>query len=432
MPLHFHFTQDTDAAQIQLFAKVVKCMLDDEFSMKNAQWVDCAMPQEVQNLQQLQNLCDSGQIGSYFQITTPRYEGLEYVSKRSQQIPNLDASLHLSALQPQFYAFKADTIQESYINLVDRLLGSFISINTELTNFFLNLADEADSFSWDDKYGPCFFDRERFSAVRDRIVGIELQAHHIGGYTSTMQDTAKAILMSLLYQCGFLTFWCCMVDILSFPGSDEKEKEVMKNLSDYLLTNYANVYVYNIVVENNPIESGDLALQRGSAENTTRVKLYLTREDGSPVLLRLDLPHEGYPYVHLNIEENGNNNHIPLSAEAHGDEYDHVFDNLEKALLRYNFNVTEYVHSPVDQDEVIIRDMRYRTALLNLAPCSFYCLAFSDLKINEEPNCITHPFIIQARNTLVELLGKDGYNKEELLSLDPPNLLEMAYQALLE
>lgn len=206
----------------------------------------------------------------------------------------------------------------------------------------------------------------------------------------------------------------------------------MKNLSDYLLTNYANVYVYNIVVENNPIESGDLALQRGSAENTTRVKLYLTREDGSPVLLRLDLPHEGYPYVHLNIEENGNNNHIPLSGEAHGDEYDHVFDNLEKALLRYNFNVTEYVHSPVDQDEVIIRDMRYRTALLNLAPCSFYCLAFSDLKINEEPNCITHPFIIQARNTLVELLGKDGYNKEELLSLDPPNLLEMAYQALLE
>ena len=432
MPLHFHFTQDIDAAQIQLFAKVVKCMLDDEFSMKNAQWVDCAMPQEVQNLQQLQNLCDSGQIGSYFQITTPRYEGLEYVSKRSQQIPNLDASLHLSALQPQFYAFKADTIQLSYVTLVNSLLASFVFINTDLTNYFFNRAYEDGSFNWNGKYGPCFFDRERFSLARDRIIGIEMQARNHGGYTSTMQDTAKAILMSLLYQCGFLTFWCCMVDILSFPGSDEKEKEVMKNLSDYLLTNYANVYVYNIVVENNPIESGDLALQRGSAENTTRVKLYLTREDGSPVLLRLDLPHEGYPYVHLNIEENGNNNHIPLSAEAHGDEYDHVFDNLEKALLRYNFNVTEYVHSPVDQDEVIIRDMRHRTALLNLAPCSFYCLAFSDLKINEEPNCITHPFIIQARNTLVELLGKDGYNKEELLSLDPPNLLEMAYQALLE
>lgn len=49
MPFHFHFTQYIDAAQIQLFAKIVKCMLDDEFSMKNAQWVDCAMPQEVQD-----------------------------------------------------------------------------------------------------------------------------------------------------------------------------------------------------------------------------------------------------------------------------------------------------------------------------------------------------------------------------------------------
>ena len=75
--------------------------------------------------------------------------------------------------------------------------------------------------------------------------------------------------------------------------------------------------------------------------------------------------------------------------------------------------------------------MCYRKALLNFAPCSFYCLAFSDLNINDEPECITNPFIIQARNTLVELLEEGGYNKEELLSLDPPNLLEMAYKELL-
>ena len=156
MPFHFHFTQDIDAAQIQLFAKVVKCMLDDEFSMKNAQWVDCAMPQEAQNLQQLQDICDSGQIGSHFQITTSRYEGLDYVTKRSQQIPNLDASLHLSALQPQFYAFKADKIQLPYVDLVDWLLASFVFINTDLTNYFFNRAYEDGSFNWNDKYGPCF------------------------------------------------------------------------------------------------------------------------------------------------------------------------------------------------------------------------------------------------------------------------------------
>lgn len=218
-----------------------------------------------------------------------------------------------------------------------------------------------------------------------------------------------------------------------YHGWNSREgKRGGENLSAYMLANYANVFVYNTVVENNPLEGGEVALQRSSTENTTRVKLYLTREDDSPVLLRLDLPHEGYPYVHLNIEEKGNNNHIPLSGEAHGDEYDHVFDNLEKALLRYNFNVTEYVHSPVAQDEVIIKDMRYRTALLNYAPCSFYCLAFSVLGVDHEPECVTHPFIIHTRNTLIELLETDGYSKEELLSLDPPNLLEMAYKELLK
>ena len=86
----------------------------------------------------------------------------------------------------------------------------------------------------------------------------------------------------------------------------------------------------------------------------------------------------------------------------------------------------------IPQLQVIIKDMRYRTALLNYAPCPFYCLAFSDLEVDHEPECVTHPFIIHTRNTLVELLETDGYCKEELLSLDPPNLLEMAYKELLK
>ena len=56
MPLHFHFTQDTDAAQIQLFAKVVKCMLDNNSTIENEKWLDCTLPQEVQNFTQLLSL----------------------------------------------------------------------------------------------------------------------------------------------------------------------------------------------------------------------------------------------------------------------------------------------------------------------------------------------------------------------------------------
>ena len=54
-----------------------------------------------------------------------------------------------------------------------------------------------------------------------------------------------------------------------------------------------------------------------------------------------------------------------------------------------------------------------------------------NLAIEQEPECVAHPFLIQTRNILIELLETDGYNKEELLRLDPPNLLEMAYKELI-
>ena len=406
-------------------------MLDNEFPIENAHWVDCPMPQEAENLHQLQEICDAGKIGCPFYITTPRYTDLEYVTRRSEQIPNLETSLHLAALQPQFHAFKANDFQKKYSELVDWLLGTFSFINVDLTNFFITKADDAGAFSWEEKYGPCFFDRERFSAVRDWIIGLEMQSHRHDGYSSIMEDTAKAILMRLLYLCGFLAFWVCLADVLTFPGCDEREKEVLENLAAFMLANYANVYVYNTVVESNPLKGGSMVLNRGSAENTTRIKLYLTKEDGTPVLLRLDLPHEGHPYVHLNIEDD-TNKHIPLSKDAQGNEYDHVFDNLEKALLRYNFNVTEYVHSPVAQDKIVIKDMRYRTALLNYAPCSFYYMLFLELGIDQDPEGLNEPFIIRAHDTLVELLAMDGYRRDELVMLAPPDLLEMAYKSLLD
>lgn len=430
MSFCFNFNQDIDAAQIQLFAKVVMCMLDKEFSMESAPLVDCAMPREAEDLQRLYSLCNSNQVGSYFYVTTPRFTCLEYETRRPRQITSFEVNRYLSDFQSCFYAFKHDNILIPYLELTDKLLSSFVVINTALTNFFISLADYSGSFNWNDKYCPCFFDRKWSSGVRDWIVGLELQARRVGRFTSVIDDTAKAILMSLFYQCGFLAFWFCLSDILSFPGCDEKEREVLKNLSMFLLAKYANVYVYNTVVENNPLGGGDVSPHRGSAENTTRIKLYLTRMDDSPVLLRMDLPHEGCSYVHLNIEENGINRHVRLSKEAQGNEYDHVFENLEIALLRFNFNVTEYVHSPGDQDKVIIRDMRYRTALMNYAPCSFYFLAFSAYEIKQEPLCVTNPLIINSRNTLFELLEADGYSLEELRSLDPPNLLEVAYKEL--
>ena len=51
---------------------------------------------------------------------------------------------------------------------------------------------------------------------------------------------------------------------------------------------------------------------------------------------------------------------------------DHVFDELRSALLKYNFNATKYYHSPVVKDKEIMKDMRYRTAILYYSICAFF------------------------------------------------------------
>ena len=109
-----------------------------------------------------------------------------------------------------------------------------------------------------------------------------------------------------------------------------------------------------------------------------------------------------------------------------GNEYDHVFDSLSSALLHYDFNAADYVHSSVSDDKQIIKDMRYRTALLTFAPEAFYYQ-----ELGSSLNSSNYDFVKQAKNVLIELLVTDNFNREELLELTPPDLLEMAYKELL-
>ena len=424
--VHFHFTKELTVAEIQLFVKVVKSMMSDQFSSSYDELLDYELPIEAETKEKLLAICKQSPSNIIY-VSTPQFADLKYVNERSVQIANIDTSLHLSSLQRQYNDFKNNVTNLSYVEIVDKLLAAFICINTDLTLFFVNKADNEDSFSWNEKFGPCFFDRERFVSIRWDICLLTME--DLKGRISHDQTEviAKCLLMSLLYQCGFLAFWCCLADVATFPGNTLQEEEVLGNLTNYLLKNYYNLYLYNLTVECSDIKGGDSIDKRGSSENTTRIKLYFTKEDGEPVLMRLDLPHEDCPFVHLNIEEGESNTHIPLSNRTTGNEYDHVFDSLSKALLRYDFNAADYYHSPVAVDKEIIKDMRFRTALFSYAPSvlSYIILRDSDRGISE-----SHPLVKFVRDIIVELLEMEGVQRNELLSLSPFDLSELAYGVL--
>ena len=425
--LHFHFTQNIQVAQIQLFAKIVKCMMADQYSDDYSNLIiHWEFPQEVQTIKELEALCVDHRKDEIFFVSTPKYHNLEYVRHGTTQIPNLTTNIYLAKLQEKYNNFKQDKFDTSYVKMVDEMMCAFNGINTDLSFLFMNSADEEGTFTWHGNYSPCFFDRGTISELRGRVCDIAIKEHYGETISWQMHDIARSLLMNYLYQCGYLAFWSCLSDMATFPGITPQEQEVLDNLATYLLNNYANIYVYYLSVENKPLGGCNHIDKRGSAENTTRIKLYFTKEDTEPVLLRLDLPHEGCHCVHLNIEEGGENKHNPLSKEVVGSEYDHVFDSLSDALLLYDFNAADYVHSPVAEDKRIIKDMRYRTALLTYAPHAFY---YQELGSNVTSS--NYDFVKQARNVLIELLETDNFKRDELLQLTPPDLLEMAYKELL-
>ncbi len=425
--LHFHFTQNIQVAQIQLFAKIVKCMMSDQYSEDYSNliihWV---FPQEVQTVKELEALCAVHRIDETFLISTPRYHDLEYVRHGSIQIPNLTTSLYLAKLQEEYNNFKQDKFDISYVNMVDEMMCAFNGINTDLSFLFMNSADKEGTFTWHGNYSPCFYDRGTVSELRGRVCEIAIKEHYGETISSQMHDIGRSLLMNYLYQCGYLAFWSCLADMATFPGNTPQEQEVLDNLVAYLFDNYANICVYNLSVENNSLGDCDHIDKRGSAENTTRIKLYFTKDDIEPVLLRLDLPHIDHPYVHLNIEEGGGNKHVPLSKEVVDSGYDHVFDNLAWALVLYDFNAADYVHSPVSEDKRIFKDMRYRTALMKYAPNAYYAWALGGPTSTEG-----HPSVKLARAVLIDLLEMDNFKREELNNLAAPDLLEMAYKELL-
>ena len=414
--MHFCFSDKLTYAQIQLFAKTVKCMMQDEFSFENECLLDITLPDGIELLKELYDICLKNQNNPVFYVSTPDHPNIEYVSGRTRQIPNLDTSLYLRCLQIAFDEYKNHSTD--YIKLSDRMLVAFISINTDITNLYVQQASNEGVFDWKEKYEPCFVNIDKLRQFKEQII---LAATLKGEKKETAKYCAEGVLMDFAYQCGFLAFWCCLLDVVTCPCCTDEEKEVLGNLAQFFMKYYSDIYVYNLVVEADSVKNANHTEERGSADNTTRVKMYYTMADDRPILMRLDLPHVGYPYVHLNIEDGDDNYHYPLSQDVNDGRYDHVFDELQKALLQYNFNATDFYHSPVATDKEIMKDMRYRTAILNYSICAlFYAI------IGEKSRICLDSVIIKARATLEELLVSDIIKKEELAELNPNDILEMA------
>lgn len=417
----YHYDHPLTIGEVQLAAKTIRALITEDPWRNNTHLICCPMPKEAKddwkNIETQEGLqykyC-------YFYIETPNFSRLQYQLANNRQISSIEANVYLQIAQNSLQKIKDNTFMPT-LQDADDLEHAFIFINNAISNYFFWQAEDEDRFDWKKKYSPCFFDRQRFLQFRGELMP-ELFLKVDGEKIALCK---RYMVREFAMLVKYLTFWVSLLDVATFPGLPPKYKKVYDNLMKYLMDHYANIFVYDVVVETSPVWQANNTADRGSESNTTRVKMFFTLDnDDSPRLLRLDLPHVDYPYVHLNIEckARGENVHVRLSEdEEQAGEYDSVFDALVETLRLYNFFSITNRHTPVSDDRIVLKEMPYWTAMY------FYAIAAEAyLYLGEECSIIRHPIMKYYRVDLIQLLAEDGITIDETLKLNPYDLFDLA------
>lgn len=162
-------------------------------------------------------------------------------------------------------------------------------------------------------------------------------------------------LIFLRGYCAFSTLIALFLDAKTldiFPSGFSK-------LIDFMLSNFQNSSIYRIERPTSPPINSDSVSTRGAESFTTRLKIYLYDKDMNPVLLRLDLPHKGEEFLHINIHNLTNHsclNHFKL--EANLANIDAFFDSIHEQIALETPDLFIYKNSSKEDDKIILQNMQ--------------------------------------------------------------------------
>ncbi|WP_031534589.1 MULTISPECIES: hypothetical protein [unclassified Bacteroides] len=395
--IHFHFEEQISVSHIQLFAKVFKCFINgpyvlDEQYLTQLQLV---LPKECKDVDALKKKAEEATSTSIdlFFVTTPDYKDLEYTTAFNKQIPDMCISIVLLSLQDNYQSIRDFSKQKDIYTLVDSMISSYKLLNSSIgyNLFYENYNLDGNHFK--EKVAPNITHIDFLRRLRSTIyMACDKKEDGNLSVDKKLSVFAKYQILDFVFQCRYLSFWSCLLDIMSFPGLSKAESDVLNKVAGWFLCNLTNPYVYHLICESNPLNKLRSVDMRESSDNTTRIKVYLMKNDDEvPYLVRFDLPHKGVPYVHLNIqhnEENEENEHFRLSHNVIDESLDHVFENLSESLKTFNFNCSFLYHSPVAKDREIIQRMPEYTAMMDLATYVECIYLELDLNPNVLPDCI--------------------------------------------
>jgi len=372
---------NANIAQIQVLAAVVKEMVQDKYNDGNSLLlVSLSMPKDFSNWSALNNYCKTQNDAIYFRILSEVFGSSTYICEFGDHTqPRSDVYLYLSVLQDTFTQLNNLKLETALANdihkLTQQLTSSYMLLNNSIGEFFFNLACENGTFSWNSKLYPGHINLDWMRELNGAGMFVESSKNK-----KRFQKVFKTKLEELACQCRFMAFWSCLLQIITCPSLPKDTRNSFYKFAFCLLHNFDSVYVHLIIVEQSALNQSVKSENRGACDNTTRLKVYFTLEDGHPLLARFDLSHKGVPYLHINMEDEKGEvskfNHCQLSLT---ESENNILKPLEDALMTFNYTGVEFWHIPTDIDKEILHRVAVERALFGACSIEWGTVIFSNI-----------------------------------------------------
>jgi hypothetical protein len=119
----------------------------------------------------------------------------------------------------------------------------------------------------------------------------------ICGYKKMVKDEIKSKSLTIRFILACLAF-------LDSPFYTENEKKLIEVMYDQIRKILVDCDIHNIYLEQSVFyNSSKSDSEKGSKDKTTRVQIIFSLENDDIYSLRIDMPHKGVDYIHLNMEE---------------------------------------------------------------------------------------------------------------------------------
>ncbi|EXG77680.1 hypothetical protein XylorDRAFT_0020 [Xylanibacter oryzae DSM 17970] len=369
--MNFEFTEHVAIVQVQLFAKLVRCVIAEEYSEDFESHIKFTLPDGIKNVVDLVEVCKKHSLDYFFRVSTKEYGVVRYCAQHLDNLLlRLDTSIHVARMQETFQKL-SDLNFLSEINTISMAIYiDYIAVNNAISGYYsLNLY--GNEFDYRKRYGPNFIDLEGFKQFLGIIQDVCIQK--LDEDKEDYDLCCKFIMQEYANQCNYLALWLAFFDLLTFPNLDKNEKMVLNHIFRAVRDRHSNLTIFEVVSETADLLS-DSVDERGAESNTTRLKVYLEENAYCGMVARFDLPHKGEDYVHININylTQRKDIHIRISPSTKGYDYDYSLDNLIEAIRMVNFAGIKFYHSDKEDDKRIFNRMITEDALTKFAKYIYY------------------------------------------------------------